>query len=116
MTTQLLNLSLFAQQANVALQESNRWASLFEGIDADKRFVLLIIAMGCGLGLILGTFGIASSLYSSIHRRRVETDLKRDMLDRGMSADEIAKIIESAMPPEDACQRVIASWAKKKSN
>jgi hypothetical protein len=37
------------------------------------------------------------------------------MLDRGMSADEIAKIIESAMPPEDACERVIASWAKKKS-
>jgi hypothetical protein len=75
----------------------------------------LIIAIGCGTGIILGTFGILSSVFTSLHRRRVETDLKRDMLDRGMSADEIAKIIESAMPPEDACQRVIASWAKKKS-
>jgi hypothetical protein len=31
-----------------------------------------------------------------------------------MSADEIEKIIESAAPPEDATQRLIASWANKK--
>jgi hypothetical protein len=99
----------------LAFQAASPMSGLLEGIDADKRFVLLIIAIGCGTGIILGTFGIASSLFSSIHRRRLENDLKRDMLDRGMSADEIAKIIEAAMPPEDACQRVIASWAKKKS-
>jgi hypothetical protein len=43
-------------------------------------------------------------------------DLKRDMIERGMSADEIAKVIESATPPDDATQRWIASWAKKKSD
>jgi hypothetical protein len=39
--------------------------------------------------------------------------MKRDMIERGMSADEITKVIEAAMPPEDATQRWIASWAKK---
>jgi hypothetical protein len=43
-------------------------------------------------------------------------ELKRDMIDRGMSAEEIAKIIESATPPEDATQRLIASWARKKAD
>jgi hypothetical protein len=101
--------------ALLAFQAASPVSGILEGIDADKRFVLLIIAIGCGTGIILGTFGILSSAFNSLHRRRVETDLKRDMIDRGMSADEIAKIIESAMPPEDATQRLIASWAKKKS-
>ena len=41
--------------------------------------------------------------------------MKREMIERGMSADEITKVIEAAMPPEDATQRWIASWAKKKA-
>jgi hypothetical protein len=109
----LFKLPLIAQIP--ADDATGTWSGLLHGIDADKRFVLLIIAIGCGTGIILGTFGILSSVFNSLHRRRVETDLKRDMIDRGMSADEIAKIIESAMPPEDATQRLIASWAKKKS-
>jgi hypothetical protein len=46
------------------------------------------------------------------HRRRTEADLKREMLDRGMSVDEIVKVIEAAAPPEDAAGRWIASWGK----
>jgi hypothetical protein len=42
-------------------------------------------------------------------------DLKRDMIERGMSADEIARVIECAAPPDEATERLIASWAKKKS-
>jgi hypothetical protein len=32
---------------------------------------------------------------NSIHRRRTETDLKRELLERGMSADEIATVIRA---------------------
>ncbi|HEY3393483.1 MAG TPA: hypothetical protein VGK58_12300, partial [Lacipirellulaceae bacterium] len=32
---------------------------------------------------------------NSIHRRRAETDLKRELLERGMSADEIATVIRA---------------------
>jgi hypothetical protein len=91
------------------------WTTLLSDIKAEHRFVLLIIGIGCGTGLFLGTLGIISSAITSVARRRAEMELKRDMIDRGMSADEIAKIIESATPPEDATQRLIASWASKKS-
>jgi hypothetical protein len=92
------------------------WSTLLSGMKAEHRFVLLIIGIGCGTGIILGTFGILSGAISSVYRRRAEMELKRDMIDRGMSAEEIAKIIESATPPEDATQRLIASWARKKTD
>jgi hypothetical protein len=113
MITQLLHLPLVAQA--LAVDSGSRVSGLLEGIDADKRFALLIVAIGCGTGIILGTFGILSSAINSLHRRRAEMDLKRDMIERGMSADEIARIIECAAPPDEATERLIASWAKKKS-
>jgi hypothetical protein len=109
-----MNLLLLAQ-APAPLQESGFWSTAVSGIEAEHRFVLLIIGIGCATGVILGSFGIISSAITSIYRRRAEMDLKREMIERGMSADEIAKIIESATPPEDATQRLIASWAKKKT-
>ena len=107
-----MNLTSFTH-AILAFQDASLWSTALDGIDADKRFVLFIIGIGCGTGIILGTLGILSGAITSVYRRRAEMDLKRDMIDRGMSADEIAKVIESATPPEDATQRLIASWAKK---
>jgi hypothetical protein len=42
---------------------------------------------------------------NSIHRRRSETDLKRELLERGMSADEIATVIR-AKPTSGCRERV----------
>jgi hypothetical protein len=107
---------LLLAQAPEALHDAGFWPNALSGIDAEMRVLLLIVGIGCATGIILGTFGIVSSAINSIHRRRTEVDLKREMIERGMTADEIAKIIESASPPEDATQRWIASWAKKKSS
>jgi hypothetical protein len=82
-------------------------------LDPNKRFALLTVVIGCTMGVICTVVVFVSSTINSIHRRRVEADMKREMIERGMSADEIAKIIEVASPPEDATQRWIASWAKK---
>ena len=90
------------------------WSETLFGLDPEKRFVLLMVAIGCATGIILGGLGIIAGAVNSVHRRRTEMAMKRDMIDRGMSADEIAKIIESAAPPEDATQRWIASWGCKK--
>jgi hypothetical protein len=90
------------------------FSTLLSNMKPEHRFVLLIVGIGCGTGIILGTLGIVSGAITSVVRRRAEMELKRDMIDRGMSAEEIAKVIESATPPEDATQRLIASWAKKK--
>jgi hypothetical protein len=95
---------------------SAEWAEWSSGFEPEQRFVLLIVGIGCVTGIILGLAGILSGTMSSVHRRRIEADMKRDMLERGMSADEIAKIIEAASPPEDATQRWIASWAKCKKH
>jgi hypothetical protein len=82
-------------------------------VDSDNRFALYVIIIGCVTGVISTIVIFASSTINSIHRRRIEADMKRDMIERGLSADEIAKIIEAASPPEDGTQRWIASWGKR---
>src|SRR5690242_2075818 len=87
---------------------------LFRDLDANKRFALVVVVIGCATGVICTVVTFVSSTINSIHCRRVEAEMKRDMIERGMTADEIAKIIEAASPPQDATQRWIASWAKCK--
>ena len=87
----------------------------WQGIKPEERFPLLIVAIGCATGVICTIVVFTSSTINSIHRRRLEAEMKRDMIERGMTADDISKIIEAASPPEDGTQRSIASWAKKKS-
>src|SRR6478609_3044179 len=90
-------------------------SSALNDIDANKRFALIVVVVGCATGVVCTLITFVSSTINSIHHRRVESDMKRDMIERGMSADEIAKVIEAAMPPEDGVQRWIASWGKKTS-
>ena len=92
------------------------WATSFlTDLNPNNRFALIVIVVGCGTGVICTLITLVSSTINSIHHRRVEADMKREMIERGMSAEEITKVIEAAMPPEDATQRWIASWAKKKA-
>jgi hypothetical protein len=111
MSTWLWNTLLFAQFSQ---QPADAWETTFFGLDPSKRFTLLIVAIGCATGVICTLVVFVSSTIISVQRRRVETDLKREMIDRGMSAEEIANVIE-AVAPEDAAQRWIATWAKKKA-
>src|SRR5438093_970956 len=95
------------------------WMSWFS--PNDRLHLLLfgifvaVVVIGCATGVICTIVVFASTTINSIHRRRLEADMKREMIERGMSADEITKIIEAAAPPEDATQRWIASWANKKN-
>jgi hypothetical protein len=93
---------------------SDPWANEFFGLDQNQRFVLLLTAFGCVTGLIIALAGILYSALDAAHRRRTEANLKREMLDRGMSVDEIVKVFEAAAPPEDATGRWIASWCKSR--
>ena len=83
----------------------------FFGLDQEKRFVLMLVAIGCTTGVICTVVGCVSSAVSSIHRRRLDHELKQDLLDRGMNADEVAQVVE-ASPPNDFLERW-ASGAKK---
>src|SRR3989304_10389678 len=89
-----------SQLIPILAQAADRWANTFFGLDEDKRFVLMIIAIGCATGVICTVVGCVSGAASTMHRHRMETEMKRDMLDRGMSADEIAKVVESSQPKD----------------
>jgi hypothetical protein len=75
---------------------------------------LLVIGIGCGTGVICTIVVFISNTMVSFHGRRLEADMKREMIERGMSADDIVKIIEAAPPLEDGTQRWIASWGRSK--
>ena len=99
----------------LAAATSDPWdGSIFSGLDSDHRFGVMLAAIVFLTGIIISLAYFASSWASGVHRRRVEADLKRDMLDRGMSADEIVKVIESSAPPEGAASRWVDSWCKGK--
>jgi hypothetical protein len=92
---------------------AQRSTEMFFGLDPDQRFVMLIIAFGCLTGIIISAVAIIGGIVETMHRRRTETDLKREMLDRGMSADEIARVVESAQP-KDFLERWAAGQGKGK--
>jgi hypothetical protein len=97
------------------LASADPWdGSVFSGLDPDHRFGVLILALGCVTGIIISTVCMAFGLAKSVGRRRMEADLKREMLDRGMSADEITKVIEAALPLDDGTGRWIESWCKRR--
>jgi hypothetical protein len=103
----LSNALLFAQSPDAV-------TGMFSGLDPDKKFALVTVVVGCATGVICTIVMFVSSTINSVHRRRLEADMKREMIERGMTAQEIATIIEAASPPEDGTQRWIASWARPK--
>ena len=95
-------------------QATDRWADTFFGLDAEKRFVLMIIAIGCATGVVCTVVGCVSGAASSMHRHRLDHELKQDLLDRGMTAEEVARVVESSQP-KDFLDRWAASCGKKKT-
>ena len=105
----------FSEMLLFALTGMNgSWLGGLEGLDADKKFALIIVVVGCATGVLCTLIALLSQTITSIHRRRLEVDMKRDMIDRGMTADEIVKVIEAAPPLEDGTQRWIASWGRRR--
>jgi hypothetical protein len=110
-----MNAITILAQSISAEAGSDRWSQMFFGLNQEQRFVLMIVAIGCATGVICTLVGCLSGLINSTHRRRLEAEMKQDLVERGMSSDEIAQIIE-ATPLEDGVSRWIASWGKCKRN
>jgi hypothetical protein len=91
------------------------WADFFFGLDEGKRFVLIIIGIGCVTGIVISLAGIISGVITTIHRRRLESEMKRDLIDRGMSPDDIARVIESTQPKDFLERWAVAAQNRGKS-
>jgi hypothetical protein len=76
--------------------------------DTEKMAVFMLPLFFIVLAIIV-TIGLVSV---AIHRRRVEAALKRELLDRGLSAEEIATIIRATSTRE----RVAESRQRSKTN
>lgn len=87
-------------------------SEFLSGVDPDQKFVLVIVAMGCLTIVAIALSGILGGIWCSVRVKQTEADLKRDMLDRGMSAEEIEKVIEAA--PRSGFDRWVSDWCKKK--
>lgn len=98
--------------AQAAASNEDYWSGEFFGLEQDQRFVLLIIGIGCATAVIISVSGIAAGVYASVTRRRAEHELKQELLDRGMSAEEIVEVIKAA-PIEDAASRWVEGWREK---
>jgi hypothetical protein len=65
---------------------SSSWFDRIGGADLIPIFVV-------GTPLVVIVIALAFSLFNKIHRRNVEIGFKREMLDRGLSVDEIERIL-----------------------
>jgi hypothetical protein len=71
---------------------------------SDEFFILF--GMGIGLVAVVGTFVVLFSLISAIHRRRSQLDdmeatLKMEMIERGMTAEDIERVLRARMGNSD---------------
>ncbi|MEM8944565.1 MAG: hypothetical protein AAGD11_05215 [Planctomycetota bacterium] len=105
----MLNAPLLLAQAAAGSTASG----LLMGLDGEQRFVVMLVAIGCGTGALIAITAIITGVYTSLVARRELNDLKQDMLDRGMSSQEIAEVIE-ATPVADAASRFVkAKFGRK---
>jgi hypothetical protein len=85
--------------------------SFFSDFDSNQRFVLAIIGLSGAIFLILILGGVIAGVWSSFKEKQIEADLKRDMLDRGMTPAEIQQVIEAK--PRSGFDKWCQSWTKK---
>src|SRR6516165_5802507 len=63
-------------------------ASLFAFSDM-QVFILMIVAMGVAFLILVSLAGIIVPAWAGVHKARLEMGFKQQLLERGMSAEEI---------------------------
>jgi hypothetical protein len=65
------------------------WQALFRHEDAAFFFVLM------GMFALIVTVAIVAHVWEQLARHQTDADLKRSMIERGMSADEIERVLKA---------------------
>jgi len=66
-----------------------------------QRFVLLLAIIGCATAVGISAMCVLAGTVRGVRQTKLNAGLKREMIERGMSAEEIARVIEAA-PPDSA--------------
>jgi hypothetical protein len=88
------------------------WKDILLGGGSEEQFIIVLTVIGCATAVIIVLSCVFASVWSSVKHKRLEAELKQDMLDRGMSAEEIEQVIEAT--PKEGIDSWIASWKKSK--
>lgn len=72
--------------------------SMLSGMSGNDMVAVVLTSILCITGVAIVLAFLTSLMIKTIHRRSAETQLKREMLDRGFSVDEIVKLIEATAP------------------
>lgn len=73
---------------------TNLWQFLMT-FDAGERFPLVVVMIVFGTVALVLIVGIIALAVRSMHKHRLDDALKRDLVDRGMDADEIERIVRA---------------------
>jgi len=91
----------------------DKWADSFWGFDQNQRFVVVLVIIGCITGIVITLTCVLLAAISTMHRTKHEAELKRELLDRGLSADDLEKII-GATAPDSMTKQLNAVFGRKR--
>ncbi|QDU87363.1 hypothetical protein Pla175_07220 [Pirellulimonas nuda] len=69
--------------------------NLLGQLNGSDLVAVVLLSILCVTGVAIVITVVSTLTIKTIHRRSAETQLKREMLDRGFSVDEIVKLIEA---------------------
>jgi hypothetical protein len=84
-------------------QTGRHWSDFFFSLSSGAQFVVVIVAIGCFTGIITSLITAISSTMTSSQLAKFGFELKRELVDRGMTAEEIAQVVEAT--PADRLPR-----------
>jgi hypothetical protein len=90
------------------------WDSIIQIAAADRAALIALFIIVATL-IIVVIAVIASKTVYRMHKNRLEDALKRELIERGFSADEIATIVESSAAPKNP-QPEVRGCATPKEN
>jgi mannose/fructose/N-acetylgalactosamine-specific phosphotransferase system component IIC len=68
------------------------WLSALE---ADERLALSVVVMALSLSAAVLVVAIVAYTIRAVHKHRLDDALKRELLDRGLTAEEIALVVQT---------------------
>jgi hypothetical protein len=84
---------LLAEETQVATKSF--W-DVVHGVPVHDLAPLVVFSLTCAVVAVIVVATIASKTTCRIHKAQLEDALKRELVDRGFAADEIAKIVETS--------------------
>jgi hypothetical protein len=89
-------LNQFVLLAESAVNGSKSVWDILEGVPPNDRSPLMFAAIITGGMLLVILVVTVSKTVIGMHKARLDDALKRELVDRGFTADEIAKIVETS--------------------